>query len=148
MYLAGKGSTKADRLTCKDCGASEWIVATDETEMLKASMISEAKMMGNMEGAEQKGDVVVHGKLPEALVSLHGMMQLAAAAAAAKGNRAWEFRGVHLGLGPAAGKLVSDCVPVCLNMCEHEYLLLAPAVYVLMCGETLSFPHQCPRIRM
>jgi hypothetical protein len=93
---------------------------SDKTESLKASMVSEAKMMSNMEGSEQKGDVVMACAMPEALAALHDMMQKAAAAAAAAGKQTWELRGVHIGQGPAAGKTLDDFLVAFLHWCQKD----------------------------
>jgi hypothetical protein len=115
---SGKGTTKPDRDTCKECGSSEWIAATAETEALKNSVTSEAKMMNTMEGAEEKDDVVMQCQLPEALAALHGMVRAAASAAGDK--RTWELRGVHLGKGPAEGASLDDFLTAFLHWCQKD----------------------------
>ena len=102
----GRGSTKADRATCKDCGCSEWVMV-DSADGLKASMVSEAKMMNDMDGKEETGDIVIVCPLPDALSALSQMVQEKADAAKG-GEHTWEFRGVHLGHGAAAGKTQDD----------------------------------------
>ena len=95
-------------------------MASDQTENFKASMVSEAKMMSNMEGSEQRDDVVMTCAMPEALAALHNMMQKTAAAEAAAGRRTWELRGVHIGKGPAAGKTLDDFLAAFLHWCQKE----------------------------
>ena len=100
----GKGSTKADRDTCKECGASSWMmVDSAEADGLKASITREAKMMAEMEGKDAADDEIKICKLPEALAALQERVDAAKA-----GSRAFEFRGVHLGKGVATGKSVHD----------------------------------------
>ena len=75
-------------------------------------------MMNKMEGAEEKDDVVMQCQMPQALAALHGMVR--ASAAAAGGKRTWEFRGVHIGKGPAEGASLDDFLTAFLHWCQKD----------------------------
>ena len=145
----GKGSTKADRDTCKECGASVWmLVDSADADGLKASITSEAKMMAEMEGKDAADDVVKVCKLPDALAALQEQVDAAKAS-----SRAFEFRGVHLGKGVATGKSVHDLLTAFLywaqkpedreaGLCpSHVPLFFAPL-------RLLTLQHQYCNIRL
>ena len=76
-------------------------LASADSAQLKAQVANEAKAMNNMEGNDEKGDL--RTSWDNALGALKTMIP-----PVTKDDHTWEFRGVHLGEGPAAGKKMDE----------------------------------------
>lgn len=118
----GNGTVKADRDSCKQCGGSEWttqVAASTDQAALYDSVTSEAKMMDNMDGDEQKDDQVITGNQEEALKALQALVTKDKQDSEAK-STLWDFRSVHLGHGIAKGKSIDDVCYSFLRWCQKE----------------------------
>eukprot|EP00036_Acanthoecidae_sp_10tr_P009434 CAMPEP_0182916452 /NCGR_PEP_ID=MMETSP0105_2-20130417/945_1 /TAXON_ID=81532 ORGANISM="Acanthoeca-like sp., Strain 10tr" /NCGR_SAMPLE_ID=MMETSP0105_2 /ASSEMBLY_ACC=CAM_ASM_000205 /LENGTH=559 /DNA_ID=CAMNT_0025053405 /DNA_START=62 /DNA_END=1744 /DNA_ORIENTATION=+ len=82
------------------------LTASRDHKGVTGSAISQAKDMNHMDGTEQADDVIVTGTMAEALTALVKFVDESKAANA--DSKMWDFRGLHIGTGVAAGKTVEN----------------------------------------